>query len=62
MNEITLENRVITDINVIGNDIDAFVEFARWDDTGEPLSEPELERLNYAFSDLVHTWAHDYQN
>jgi hypothetical protein len=25
---------------------DAWVSAARWEDTGEPLSEPELEELN----------------
>ena len=46
-------NRTIVDVEV--EDIeesdypdfcDAWISAARWDDTGTPLSEPELEELN----------------
>ena len=47
------QGRIITDVEVDDIDTkdapdfcDAFIASARWEDTGELLSEPELEELN----------------
>ena len=47
------QGRIITDVEVEDIDTkdapdfcDAFIASARWEDTGELLSEPELEELN----------------
>lgn len=38
---------------------DAFIASADWKDTGEPLTEDELEELNTEHGDLVNQLAHE---
>lgn len=38
---------------------DAFISSAAWKDTGEELTESELEELNNEHSDLVNELAHE---
>ena len=33
---------------------DAFIESAKWKDTGEDLTEEELDELNSEYTDFVH--------
>lgn len=38
---------------------DAFVASATWGDSGEPLTEEDLEELNENHTDFVHEAAHE---
>jgi hypothetical protein len=38
---------------------DAYVASAVWKDTGEQLTESELDKLNDEYSDFVHEKAHE---
>jgi len=36
---------------------DAFIAYAEWEDTGEPLNEEDLNRLNEQYPELVNELA-----
>lgn len=53
MGTATLNGREVVDIEIDGIDMkdypdfcDSFISGAHWEDTGEPLSDEELEQLN----------------
>lgn len=57
-------NRIIIDLEV--DDVfswdypdfaDAYISFARWADTGEPLTDDELNALNQECGDIVYELA-----
>ena len=64
MNVWLLNN--ITDIEIEGIDMrdypdfcDAYISYAVWEDTGEELTDEELDKLNEEHSDLVNELAHE---
>jgi len=61
MNKAKIENIEIEglDIKDYPKFCDAYISHATWKDTGEDLTEPELETLNED-ADFVHNAVYDY--
>lgn len=51
--EFTLNGRPVVDIELEYRGVDSFITSANWDDTGEALTDDELEALQDAASDLM---------